>query len=282
MRRPALVAIATSALILVLALPFLGVRFTGVDARVLPRVGERAPRRPTSCARTSPPAPTRRSRWSCTAARRPPSRVASRALPDVAAVAPPRPLGRGSGRRRGDPARGRDGRRDEDARARASARLPDVRSAGGPRGSSTRRTRSCTRLPLALAILVAAELVLLFFVTRSFVLPVKAVVMNVLGVLAAFGILVFVFQDGRLEGLLGYRERARARADPAGAARAIAFGLATDYGVFLLARIREAHDDGLANREAVALGLERTGPRDHRGGAALLRRGRLVRHARTC
>ena len=111
----------------------------------------------------------------------------------------------------------------------------------------------------ALALLVAAKWSLLFFVTRSFVLPVKAVVMNVLGLLAAFGILVFVFQDGRLEGLLGYQSQGALELTQPVLLAAIAFGLATDYGVFLLSRIREAHDDGLGNREAVALGLERTG-----------------------
>jgi uncharacterized membrane protein YdfJ with MMPL/SSD domain len=115
------------------------------------------------------------------------------------------------------------------------------------------------RLPLALGILVVCMLVLLFFVTRSFVLPVKAVLMNALGLLGAFGILVFVFQDGRLEGLLRYRSEGALELTQPVLLAAVAFGLATDYGVFLLSRIREAHDDGRPNREAVALGLERTG-----------------------
>ncbi len=102
-------------------------------------------------------------------------------------------------------------------------------------------------------------LVLLFLVTRSFVLPVKAVVMNVLGLAAAFGILVFVFQDGRLQSVLRYRSEGALELTQPVLLAAIAFGLATDYGVFLLSRIREGHDAGLGNREAVALGLERTG-----------------------
>jgi RND superfamily putative drug exporter len=114
-------------------------------------------------------------------------------------------------------------------------------------------------LPLALGLLAAAIVVLLFLVTRSLVLPLKAVVMNALSLSAAFGILVWVFQDGRLEGLLRYRSEGALEITQPVLLFAIAFGLATDYGVFLLARIREAHDAGLENREAVALGLERTG-----------------------
>ena len=114
-------------------------------------------------------------------------------------------------------------------------------------------------IPQALAVLVLSTLVLLFIVTRSVVLPFKTLVMNVLGLSAAFGMLVYVFQDGRLEGLLGYRSQGALDLTQPVLLIAIAFGLATDYGVFLLSRIKEAHDAGLPNREAVALGLERTG-----------------------
>src|SRR5581483_5542941 len=114
-------------------------------------------------------------------------------------------------------------------------------------------------LPYAFGLLAALVLVLLFLVTRSFVLPLKAVVMNVLSLSAAFGILVWIFQDGRLESVLRYSSEGALELKQPVLLFAIAFGLATDYGVFLLSRIREAHDDGLENREAVALGLERTG-----------------------
>jgi uncharacterized membrane protein YdfJ with MMPL/SSD domain len=84
-------------------------------------------------------------------------------------------------------------------------------------------------------------------------------VMNLLTLSAAFGLLVLIFQDGRFESLLAY--------DAVGALEltqpillfAIAFGLSTDYGVFLLTRIKEARDQGAGERESVAIGLERTG-----------------------
>jgi RND superfamily putative drug exporter len=91
------------------------------------------------------------------------------------------------------------------------------------------------------------------------VLPVKSLLMNVLNLSAVFGILVFVFQDGRLEGLLDYRGQGALQLTQPVLLFAVAFGLATDYGVFLLLRIKEAWDAGLPNREAVATGLERTG-----------------------
>jgi RND superfamily putative drug exporter len=74
-----------------------------------------------------------------------------------------------------------------------------------------------------------------------------------------FGILVLIFQHGNLQGLLGYHGLGAVDATQPVLLFAIAFGLATDYGVFLLARIKEAHDAGASNSEAVSLGLERTG-----------------------
>jgi RND superfamily putative drug exporter len=116
-----------------------------------------------------------------------------------------------------------------------------------------------SHLPLVLAVIVAATLLALFLMTGSVVLPIKAVVMNVLTLSAAFGLLVLIFQDGRLQGLLGYRSQGALEITDPVLVFAIAFGLATDYGVFLLSRIKEAHDHGLPNNEAVAIGLERTG-----------------------
>ena len=115
------------------------------------------------------------------------------------------------------------------------------------------------RLPWCLGLLAAASLVLLFLLTGSVVVPVKALVMNLLSLGATFGALVWVFQDGNLAGLLGV--------DTAGALDiatpllifVIAFGLSMDYEVFLLSRIKEAYDETGDNDRAVAIGLQRTG-----------------------
>jgi uncharacterized membrane protein YdfJ with MMPL/SSD domain len=114
-------------------------------------------------------------------------------------------------------------------------------------------------LPLGLALLACTTLVILFLMTGSVVLPIKALLMNLLTLSATFGLLVLVFQDGRLEGLLDYTSAGGLDATQPVLLFAIAFGLATDYAVFLLSRIKEAHDAGLADREAVAFGVERTG-----------------------
>jgi uncharacterized membrane protein YdfJ with MMPL/SSD domain len=116
-----------------------------------------------------------------------------------------------------------------------------------------------SHLPLAIAIVALATLVLLFLMTGSIVLPVKAVLMNLLTLSAAFGVLVLIFQDGRLEGLLRYTSQGALESTQPVLLFAIVFGLSTDYGVLLLTRIKEAHDAGMSNSEAVAAGLQRTG-----------------------
>src|SRR5262249_34202089 len=116
-----------------------------------------------------------------------------------------------------------------------------------------------SELPTAGILLAVVTFALLWAATRSLVLPFKALVMNVLTLSATFGILVFVFQEGRLEGLLDYRSQGALQLTQPVVLFAIAFGLVTDYGVFLLTRIKEAWDSGIPNREAVAVGLERTG-----------------------
>jgi RND superfamily putative drug exporter len=114
-------------------------------------------------------------------------------------------------------------------------------------------------LPLAILIVVLATVLLLFLLTGSVILPVKAVVMNLLTLSAAYGVLVLIFQDGRLQGLLGYTSQGALESTQPILLFAIVFGLSTDYGVFLLTRIKEERDAGQSNAEAVALGLERTG-----------------------
>ena len=98
-------------------------------------------------------------------------------------------------------------------------------------------------LALALTSLALITFVLLWLMTGSVILPLKALVMNALTAATATGVVLFVFQHGRVTGPLV----------------AVAFALSTDYGVLLLSRIKEARDRGADNREAIALGLQRTG-----------------------
>ena len=114
-------------------------------------------------------------------------------------------------------------------------------------------------LPIAVSIIVGATLLILFMMTGSVVLPVKSLIMNLLNLGAVFGILVFVFQDGHFSGLLSFETPGGLDQSTPILIFALAFGLSTDYAVFLLSRIKEARDGGLENDEAVAVGLERTG-----------------------
>jgi RND superfamily putative drug exporter len=116
-----------------------------------------------------------------------------------------------------------------------------------------------SRLPVAITIVTIATIVLLFLMTGSLLLPIKAVVMNLLTLSAAFGVLVLIFQDGRFQDLLQYTSQGALESTQPVLLFAIVFGLSTDYGVFLLTRIKEAHDAGVPNTEAVATGLQRTG-----------------------
>jgi uncharacterized membrane protein YdfJ with MMPL/SSD domain len=121
------------------------------------------------------------------------------------------------------------------------------------------RTSFNDHLPLALAILMTTTLIVLFVMTGSIVLPVKSLLMNLLTISASLGFLVLIFQDGRLEKLLGYSSLGAIDSTQPILISAMAFGLSTDYAVFLLTRINEARLSGLSNRDAVAAGLERTG-----------------------
>lgn len=102
-------------------------------------------------------------------------------------------------------------------------------------------------------------MLVLLLMTGSLVLPLKAVLMNLLTLAATFGILVFVFQWGHGAGLFGTEAQNALDATQPVLLFAMVFGLSTDYGVFLLARIKEARDAGVGEAESVAQGLGRTG-----------------------
>ena len=113
-------------------------------------------------------------------------------------------------------------------------------------------------LPVA-AIVAGATMLLLFMLTGSIVLPLKTVLMNVLTLAATLGIIVLAFQKGWLNAPFDYPGPAAIEINTLAFLVAIIFGLATDYAVLVLARIREQHDSGVANEDAVAIGIGRTG-----------------------
>jgi RND superfamily putative drug exporter len=115
------------------------------------------------------------------------------------------------------------------------------------------------RAPLAAAILAVGTLLLLWLMTGSVVLGLQALVINFLTLGVATGVVVLVFQDGRMEGLLGFTSQGGLDLSNFLVFAAIAFALSTDYGVMLLGRIKEARDEGLDDRAAVAVGLGATG-----------------------
>ncbi|HEX8802906.1 MAG TPA: MMPL family transporter [Acidimicrobiales bacterium] len=115
------------------------------------------------------------------------------------------------------------------------------------------------RLPLALGIIAAITFVVLFMMFGSVVIPAKAVVLNLLSLSATFGAMVWIFQDGHLADLLDVTATGGLAAAMPVLMFCVAFGLSMDYEVFLLSRIKEEHDRGADNETAVARGLERTG-----------------------
>ena len=113
--------------------------------------------------------------------------------------------------------------------------------------------------PRTAAVVILATLLILAVLLRSIVLPIKAVVMNTLSILASFGALVWIFQDGNLSALLGFAPLGFVETTIPVILFCVLFGLSMDYEVFLLTRMREIYDRTGDNDTAVAGGLERSG-----------------------
>jgi uncharacterized membrane protein YdfJ with MMPL/SSD domain len=264
MRQPARIAVLSATLLIALGIPFLGIKFVSVTASVLPHSAS-ARQVDDTLARDFPPnrttpvevvvgAPTNSPQVRAVAAR------ISR-LPDVSAIAPAQPAGANNSLL--DVASVRRPLSDATEQLVRNIRAihaPVYIGVGGQTAAFLDLEQSlAAHLPAVLGVIVAVTLIALFLFTGSVVLPVKAVLMNLLGLSAVLGILVLIFQDGRLEGLLSYSSQGALDATQPIFLAAVAFGLATDYGVFLLSRIKEARDGGASDSEAVAIGLERTG-----------------------
>jgi RND superfamily putative drug exporter len=260
MRFPGRTAIATAALLIVLALPFAGVKFTFVDAQVLPSSAS-ARQVADSLRAEFPPYRDSPVTLSVTGDAQQAARVAdaARRTAGVAQVRAPRELADHT--YAVDVISASPPFSDQsNALVRNLRGLGDGTLVTGASAHYVDLQHSLAQyLPIALLIVVVLTIAVLFTMTGSLILPLKQVLMNALGLAAMFGILVAIFQHGRLEGLLGYTSQGGLEAPQLLLLFAVVFGLSTDYGVFLLGRIKEAHDGGYGDGEAIAIGLERTG-----------------------
>jgi RND superfamily putative drug exporter len=263
-RRPARIAMLSAALLIALGIPFSGVRFVSVTASVLPTSAS-ARQVADTLAREFPPNRTTPVEVVVGASSKSPqvkflsTRIGQ--LPGVSAVAPAQPAGPHNSLLAVAPTRPPLSETTQQL-VRAVRAIPAsvyVGVAGQTAAYLDLEHSLGANLPAVLAVIIAATLIVLFLFTGSVVLPIKAVVMNLLSLTAVLGILVLIFQDGRLQGLLSYTSQGALDATQPIFLAAVAFGLSTDYGVFLLSRIKEAHDSGVSDSEAVAVGLERSG-----------------------
>jgi RND superfamily putative drug exporter len=113
--------------------------------------------------------------------------------------------------------------------------------------------------PPVAAVIILATYIVLLFLFRSAILPLKAILMNVLSIVASYGALVWIFQDGNLAGLFGFEPLGYVEASLPILMFCVLFGLSMDYEVFLLSRVREAYLETGDNTASVASGLQRSG-----------------------
>jgi putative drug exporter of the RND superfamily len=264
-RRPLLVALGTLAVLLVLAWPVLGLRLVSSGVTLLPASSPQRQLVEDVAARF----PGTRTPAVFVVARTDVAQLTAlgeqvKTLKGVAAVDPVALQGRGTeavavlGVRTSEAAQS-DGARDVVDEIRA---LP----AGFPRWvtgeSATVHDFVASigeRAPYAVGVVILATCALLFLMTGSVLVPLKALLMNVLSLGAAFGVLVWIFQQGHLEGLIDFTGNHGLDELMPALALAFAFGLSMDYEVFLLSGIVELHRSGLSTDEAVKRGLQRSG-----------------------
>ncbi|WP_198042344.1 MMPL family transporter [Kitasatospora azatica] len=255
MRRPAVFAGVATVVLLLMAFPLTGVRFTGVDPTILPTstsAGQVAASLATDFEHAATtPVQTVLDSSDGTGLAEYARRVA--AVPGVASVGTPFRLDAShwevdavlSGKPL-DQAALRAGQAVEGVATPNTARYTGVTA-----DYLAQRHTIADRLPEALAVLAAVTLLLLFVFSGSVVLPLTALLMNLLTTGATFGFLVWLFQDGNL----GNAAHSGLETTTPVLVFALAFGLSTDYNVFLLGRIKESRAAGLGEREAVAEGL---------------------------
>jgi RND superfamily putative drug exporter len=265
MRRPVPIATLSALFLIVLGLPFFNIKFNTVDPTVLPKEASARQAYDTVSAEFPPYRET--PIWVSVGGASPRETgvltAQVRRVPGVAAVAPPQRLSGGVSVIQAVSANPFNSEASQST-------VEAVRDIAAPPGSTVLvggatadfidfQGSLARHLPIAFAIIVIATLVILFLMTGSVVLPIKSLIMNVLNLSAVFGLLVLIFQDGRFESLLGYTSSGAIEQTMPILLFAVAFGLSTDYAVFLLSRIKEARDHGASDSESVAIGLERTG-----------------------
>ena len=131
-----------------------------------------------------------------------------------------------------------------------------------------------------MGLVVLGTLALLFLMTGSVIIPIKALLLNVISLGAALGVVVWIFQEGHLEGLLGFSSVGAVESIVPFLVLAFGFGLSMDYEVFLLSRIVEFHRKGYENDRAVSLGPAAHGPHHHVRGPAHRHRLHWLRRRR--
>ncbi|MEU6667642.1 MMPL family transporter [Streptomyces sp. NPDC046727] len=263
MRRAPLFALGTTALLVLLGLPFLGVKFGTADDRQLPsgaeshvvqqHVREGFPGSPGGGLEILAEGRVTEAQYAAYK-----QRVA--ALPEVARVDGPLV--------RGDAAYFTVQPRGEAVDGPAQSLVGDLRSLRAPFDTKVTGMAAvlvdskhaiAERLPWAAVFIAAVTLLLVFLLTGSVLIPLQAVVLNALSLTAMFGAVVWVFQDGHLSGPLGFTSPGSIETTLPVLMFCAAFGLSMDYGVFLLSRIKEEYDRTGDHERAVRLGLQRTG-----------------------
>ncbi|MFF7048307.1 MMPL family transporter [Streptomyces griseorubiginosus] len=263
MRRAPFFALATTAVLVLLGLPFLGVKFGTADDRQLPASAEShvvqqhlrdgfpgSPGGGLEVLAEGKADPAQYTAYK--------NRVA--ALPEVLRVDGPLV--------KGDSAYFTVQPRGEAVDPGAQHLVRELRATKAPFDTKVTGTAAVLvdskhaigeRLPWAAAFIVIVTLLLVFLLTGSVLIPIQAVLLNALSLTAMFGAVVWVFQDGHLSGLLGFTSPGSIETTLPVLMFCVAFGLSMDYGVFLLSRIKEEHDRTGDHEEAIRHGLQRTG-----------------------
>ncbi|NJP90671.1 MMPL family transporter [Nonomuraea sp. FMUSA5-5] len=279
MRRPLVFGGLATALLLVLASPFLGLRFGVADDRILPP--EASSRQTQDVIRRSFPAEETDAiqlvSKGAVAGGVAPYAARLSGLPGVAQV--DSAAGSYAGGTRvgdGQPARFQGpgtwlsvvpsaaALADDPVRLVEAVRaVPppfEVLVGGYPAELADYRSSVVDRLPLLLALMLAVTFAVLFLMTRSVVIPIKAMLLNVLSLGVMFGAIVWIFQDGHLSGLLGFTPTGTLDPSIPILMLCVAYGLSMDYEVFLLSRIKEEYDRTGDTESAVATGLQAGAP----------------------